>query len=143
MFISQISVFAENRPGALAQITGLLADAKIDMRAFSIADTADFGILRMIVDEPDRAAAVLREHNIANSINRVICVRMKDVPGAMHGIMKLLADAKIGVEYAYAFVSRVKGDAFVILRVDDRERAAAVFETAGLPMLSRDEVRAI
>ena len=69
MFISQISVFAENRPGALAEITGLLADAKIDLRAFYIADTADFGILRMIVGEPDRAAAVLREHNIANSIN--------------------------------------------------------------------------
>ena len=143
MFISQISVFAENRPGALAEITGLLADAKIDLRAFYLADTADFGILRMIVGEPDRAAAVLREHNIANSINRVFCIRMKDVPGAMHRVMRLLADEKIGVEYAYAFAARSGGDAFLVLRVDDRDRAADVFEKAGLPTLSQDEVRAL
>lgn len=143
MSISQVSVFAANRSGALSEVTGVLADAGIDIRAFYIADTADFGILRMIVDEPERASAILREHGFAATLNHVLGVRVHDVPGAMYGVLKLLAAEKIAVEYAYAFVARVHGDAFVILRVDDRGRAERLFEDHALPMLTQNEVRTI
>ncbi len=140
MFISQISVFAENRPGALAAITQILSDAQIDLRAFNIADTTDFGILRMIVDAPDRASAVLRDKSIVCSINRVIGIRMEDKPGAMNKVLTALAAENITVEYAYAFVSRTPGTAIVILRVKDSDRAAGVLSAAGFSLISQSEV---
>ena len=143
MFISQLSVFAENRPGSLAEITQILADAGIDIRAFNIADTTDFGILRMIVDDPEKAAAALRAKNIINSINRVIGVRMEDRPGAMNRVMAALAAEDVMVEYAYAYVSRVPGSAVVVLRVKDSDRAAEVFTKAGFDLISQDEVHGI
>ncbi len=140
MFISQVSVFAENRPGALAEITKILSDAQVDLRAFNIADTTDFGILRMIVDCPDRASAVLREKNIVCSLNRVIGIRMEDKPGAMNKVLAVLASEEIMIEYAYAFVSRTPGNAIVILRVKDSDRASAVLEAAGFTLISQSEV---
>ncbi len=143
MSISQVSVFAANRPGALSEITGILAEAGIDIRAFYIADTSDFGILRMIANEPERASSILRERGYVASLNHVLGVRISDVPGAMYSVMKLLSDENIAVEYAYAFVARIHGDAYVILRVDDRERAEKVFAAHELSMLTQEEVRTI
>ncbi len=143
MFITQISIFVENRQGTLSAITKILADAEIDIRAFSIADTTDFGILRMIVNDPDRAVKALRSHGIAVSQNRVIAVEIRDEPGAMHSILELLSNAGLVVEYAYAFVSRTREYAYVILRVDDRDRAAALFADNNVKTLTPEEVYSI
>ncbi len=143
MFISQISIFVENKQGSLAAVTAILAAEGIDIRAFSIADTTDFGILRMIVDNPELAEKVLRRNNIAVSITKVIAVQIEDRPGAMHRIMQLLADDRISVEYAYAFISRRKENAYVILRVEDNDRAAALFAAHSIPTLQPHEVYTI
>ena len=103
MAIKQISVFVENKPGRLADITGFLADGGISIRAFSIADTTDFGILRLIVSDTDKAAKVLKEHGVAVSITEVVGISIPDVTGAFAKVVKLLSDAGENVEYAYAF----------------------------------------
>ncbi|MBR6747811.1 MAG: acetolactate synthase [Clostridia bacterium] len=140
MFISQISIFVENKQGSLAAITEILANENIDIRAFSIADTTDFGILRMIVSDPDRAIAALRAKNIAVSLNRVIAVQIRDVPGSMHKVLGLLSSNGLVVEYAYAFISRKREDAYVILRVDEKEKAAQLFEDNHIHTLTPEEV---
>ncbi|NMA07595.1 MAG: ACT domain-containing protein [Clostridiales bacterium] len=140
MFISQLSIFVRNSPGSIAEITGILAKAGIDIRAFSVADTTDYGILRLIVNAPDRAEKVLRERGIAVSLNRVIGVQVPDVPGGMHEVFAYLAECGIGIEYGYAFVSRREGFAYAILRVDDKERAAKLLEERNIPMLTPREV---
>ncbi len=126
MLIKQISVFVENRPGRLFEITGVLRDAGVDIRALTIADTTDFGILRLIVDDPDKAKAVLRGAGMTVSITNVIGVRLPDVPGGLCGALGSLKDAGVSVEYCYAFISHSSDDAHVILRVDDPEKAIAV-----------------
>jgi len=140
MFISQISIFVENKQGSLAAITEILAEENIDIRAFSIADTTDFGILRMIVSDPDRAIAALRAKNVAASLNRVIAVQIRDVPGSMHKVLGLLSDNGLVVEYAYALISRKREDAYVILRVDEKEKAAQLFEDNNIHTLTPEEV---
>ena len=103
MEIRQISVFVENKPGRLAEITGYLAEGNVSIRAFSIADTTDFGILRLIVSDTDKAAQVLRAAGVAVSITDVVGVSIPDVTGAFANVVKTLADAGENVEYAYAF----------------------------------------
>ena len=121
MAIKQISVFVENKPGRLADITGFLADGGISIRAFSIADTTDFGILRLIVSDTDKAAKVLKEHGVAVSITEVVGISIPDVTGAFAKVVKLLSDAGENVEYAYAFLTPEEGHAYVIFRVDNNE----------------------
>lgn len=143
MLISQISVFVENKPGRLCEITGLLADANIDIRAFSIADTTDFGILRLIVSDPEKACAVLKENNVTVSKTQVIAVKIHDRPGALHEILVTLHEAEISVEYAYAFITRSRDDAYVILRIENIEQAVEILEKAGVPFLMAQEAYAL
>ena len=105
MIIKQISIFVENKAGRLAEITEAIAAAGIDIRALSIADTTDFGILRLIVDKPEAAALALKEAGLTVSITNVIAVGIDDTPGAFSVPMRVLADAGIDVEYMYAFIS--------------------------------------
>lgn len=140
MLINQISVFVENRPGRLTKITELLANAAIDIRAFSMADTTDFGITRMIVNDPDKAVDILRENGFTVSKTQVLAVRLPDVPGAFNSVLKVLAEDAINVEYGYAFLTKSKDDAFVILRVDKNERAAEILKNAGIRLLEAKEV---
>ena len=140
MLIEQISVFVENKLGSLAEVTGLLANASIDIRAFSIADTTDFGILRLIVNDPDKAETTLREAGIAVSKTKVVAVQLTDKPGAMHQVLELLSANGISVEYAYAFITRKSDYAYVILRIENPERAAALFEKNGISALPPAEV---
>ncbi len=143
MAIRQISVFCENRKGKLAQITKILADAKIDIRAFSIADTTDFGILRLIVNDPQKALDTLSEHDVVVSTTQVIAVRISDQPGAMHNVLSLLDEHGVDVEYAYAFLTRKCSDAFVILRIDDVPGAVQTLQAAGVQIVGEDEVYSI
>ena len=124
MQIQQISIFVENKSGRLAEITEALAAAKVDIRAVSIADTSDFG----------KAAG------LTASLTSVIAMGIDDQPGEFAKALRVLADNKIGVEYMYAFISREHGKAFVILRVDDSERAVAVLKEHQITILSAEEI---
>ena len=140
MRINQISVFVENKPGRLAKITGVLAEGNIDIRAFSMADTTDFGIMRMIVNDPDKAIALLKAQGLTVSKTNVLAARLPDSPGALHRVLAVLSDAQVNVEYAYAFLTKEKNDAFVILRVEEIEKAGAILAAAGIFTLSAEEV---
>lgn len=135
MLIKQISVFVENKEGRLAEITEKIAAAGVDIRALSIADTTDFGILRLIVDRPEETEKALREAGFTVSVTNVIAVGIDDVPGGFAKPMRVLADAHIDVEYMYAFISRDTKKAYVILRVNDNENAARVLADAGIVLL--------
>ena len=131
MILKQLSVFLENRPGRLAELTEKLADCGVNIRALSIADTLHFGVLRLIVDDPDRAEACLKDMKLPVTITDVLSVRVDDTPGALAGIMRLLADGGVQVEYMYAFVSREEGKAGVVIRVDDESKAKELLIGAG------------
>ena len=137
MLIKQISVFVENKQGRLADITKLLADNDIDIRALSIADTADYGILRLIVNKPEEAIKALKAAGMTVSITNVLAVAIPDVPGGFAHTISVLSDANMGVEYAYAFITPSDGQAYVILRVDDNERAIEVLKAGGISLLSQ------
>ena len=138
MLIKQISVFVENKEGRLAEITETIAKAGIDIRALSIADTTDFGILRLIVDKPHETEKVLRDSGFTVSVTSVIAVGIDDVPGGFAKPMRVLANAHIDVEYMYAFISRDTKKAYVILRVNDNATATKVLEEAGIVLLDEN-----
>ncbi|MDR1966106.1 MAG: ACT domain-containing protein [Synergistaceae bacterium] len=136
MTVDQISVFIENNLGTLAEVTGILGGAGIDMRALSIADTIDFGVLRLIVDDPKRAHELLRSSGFVASTTPVLAVSIEDVPGGLSKVLRILADEKISVEYAYAFITRKEGNACVVLRVADNDRAVDVLAKNGVKVSS-------
>lgn len=140
MQIQQISIFVENKSGRLAEITEAVAEVGVDIRAVSIADTSDFGILRLIVDKPKEAVDALKEKGMTVSLTSVIAMGINDQPGEFAKALRVLADNTIGVEYMYAFVSREHGKAFVILRVDDSNRAVEVLKENGITILSAEEI---
>ncbi|MDR1779021.1 MAG: ACT domain-containing protein [Clostridiales Family XIII bacterium] len=140
MSINQISVFVENKPGKLADITEILAKAEVDLRAMSIADTQDFGILRLIVDNPHAALTALRDNGCTVNVTSVLAVEMPDKPGGLAGVLRVLADKNVNVEYLYAFISRSKGNAYVILRVEDNEEAMAVLKEAGIGIVTAEQI---
>jgi len=143
MYINQISVFIENRPGRLSAITKVLADNNIDIRALSLADTTNFGILRLIVDKPAEAERILKENGFTVSVTKVIAVKVEDKPGGMYKLLDVLYGAAITVEYAYAFIARKEDGAFVILRVEDNMKAADCLKSGGFSLLSAEEVYSI
>ena len=138
MQIQQLSIFVENKSGRLAEITEILGQAGVDIRAISVADTSDFGILRLIVDKPKEAVEALRAANLTVSLTSVIAVGIDDKPGEFAKAMRVLADVEIGVEYMYAFISRDKGKAYVIIRTDKSARAAEVLTEKGVELLTAD-----
>lgn len=140
MLIKQISVFVENRPGRLFDITSVLRDAGVDIRALTIADTTEFGILRLIVGNPERAQEALRAAKLTVSITSVIGVRLRDEPGGLCEALGVLREANVSVEYCYAFISHSSDDAHVILRVDHSDDAIQALEKAGYEFLSADKL---
>lgn len=140
MTIHQISVFLENRAGQLAEITGLLADNGIDLRAINIAETADYGILRLIVCDPQKASAILLEHGFVLSMNPVVAVTVSDQPGGLAGVLKLLPPAGIDVEYMYSVFGQVDGQAHMIFRVADADKLVQRLEANGIATLSGAEL---
>ncbi len=140
MSFKQVSVFVENKPGRLAQITGVLAKEKIDIRALSVADTTDFGILRMIVTDPDRAKAALREAGCTVSTTEVLGAEIDDIPGGLHRINELMFNNDLNIEYVYAFLTRGRPKAHVILKVSDMERAGEIMKAEGIYTLSQEDI---
>ena len=126
MAVRQISVFVENRTGKLVDVIEILGDAKIDIRALSIADTADFGILRIIVNRPEEVADLLHEKGYVVRLTDVLAVSLPDTPGSLARVLRALSNEHVNLEYTYAFVSYIKDKAYVVLRVEDNERAVEV-----------------
>ncbi len=121
MVIRQLSVFVENKPGKLLQVLEVLAENSIDVSALSLADTSEFGVLRLIVDQPDFARSVLSEAGVAVRISHVAAVAMNDVPGGAGSIIRLLSAAGLNIEYMYACVGKISGKALMVLRTDNTE----------------------
>lgn len=140
MFIKQISIFVENKSGRLAEITAAIAKAGIDIRALSIADTTNFGILRLIVDKPDEAEAALKAAGLTVSLTNVIAIGIPDQPGGFAAAMKALSDAGVGIEYMYAFISRDEGRACVILRVENNDAAIRALRDGGIELLTSERI---
>jgi hypothetical protein len=140
MVIDQVSVFVENKQGALKDILDVVADAAIDIRAISIADTTDFGILRMIVSDPVKALDLLRGKGITVSMTEVTGCKLPDKPGALRDILSVLHDKGISVEYIYAFVTRRAEDAYVILRVEDNGAAQQALLAAGFTLADPKDI---
>lgn len=144
MFIKQLSVFVENKQGALSKITTLLSERKINMRAVSIADTQDFGILRIIVDDIDKAIDTLKLNNVIVKANNVIGVEITDKPGALASVLNLLTQGGVNVEYMYAFVTPGNRDsAYLVLRARNNEKAEQILNESGIKMLSQEDIKSI
>ncbi|WP_456330174.1 ACT domain-containing protein [Archaeoglobus sp.] len=129
--IKQISVFVENKPGRLAAVTEVLTKHDINIRAFTIADAGDFGIIRMVVDKTDEAYKALKEAGFTVRLTDVLAVEVEDKPGALHRIAKALGDAGVNIDYVYAFTSE-KHKALIIFRVNNKEKAKEVLENLGV-----------
>jgi len=141
MVVKQISVFMENRAGRLEEITGILAGSKINIRALSLADTSDFGILRLIVDDPDRATGILKKAGFTVRENEVIALEVDDKPGGLHDILTLFSKAGISIEYMYAFLERRhENRAVLIIRVEAAAKAVKTMQDAGKQLLTAEEI---
>jgi len=140
MKAEQISVFLENKSGRLAEVMRVLGAAQVNIRALSIADTSDFGILRIIVNDKDKALATLKENNFTVSKTEVVAVEVPDTPGGLSKILDLLDAHKVNVEYMYAFIERHSENALIIFRFDENDRAIEVLQKAGVTILSSQEI---
>lgn len=138
--IKQISLFLENKEGRLANVCRVLGNEGINIRALSIADTTDFGILRLIVNNPQKAYAVLKEHKFAVSMTDVLAMEVADTPGGLAGTLERLDEAGINVEYMYAFLGTASQEALVIIRVENPQDALHVIRKAGINILEGDRV---
>ena len=140
MALNQLSVFVSNTPGALSDISSVLADAGINLRALSIADTEKFGILRMIVSDNKMAVSVLKGKGYIVKETEVVGVKIGDQPGKMAEALKVLDLAKINLEYLYAFCARTQKHAYLVIRVADNRKAEEVLTSAGFHMIEDSDV---
>lgn len=140
MKIKQISIFLENKSGRLARVTRVLGEKKINIRALSIADTTDFGILRLIVNDPDTAYGALKEAGFSVNVTDVIAVEITDSPGGLADPLEYLRDAGINIEYLYAFLTRASQAALVVFRVEQIDEAVKVLQAKGITILDGSKV---
>ncbi|MBR0406890.1 MAG: ACT domain-containing protein [Clostridia bacterium] len=140
MSVKQISIFLENKPGFLAEVTKILAQNSIDMRAFSLAESNDFGIARIIVDDVFKTTTVLRDAGYINSVIDILAVVMDDVPGGLSKVLTVLAEAQVNVEYMYAFLGGKTGGAYMVFKVADHDKAIAALYKYRIRMVDQDEL---
>lgn len=140
MAITQISLFLMNQPGQLVEAVGILSEGGANIRAMSIAESNDFGILRAIVSDTDLAVRLLKEKYLISK-TEVIAARMGDKSGSLFPILKALNEANINIEYMYAFTGTGVDEAYVVLRVNDVQTAEAVLKASGIPTLSDDSLK--
>jgi len=143
MKLNQISVFLENRKGRLWKALNILSNANINIRALSIADTSEFGILRMIVSDTDLAKQMLEESNFVVKVNEVIAVGVSDAPGGLEGVLESLNKKDVNVEYIYAFVEKKGEKAVVVIRTEDIDAGIEALKNSGITVLSEEEIKSI
>jgi len=140
MKVRQISIFLENKKGRLYEALKVLADAGINIRALAIADTSEFGILRLIVNYPDKAKAALESSGFTVKTTPILAIEVEDRPGGLAGILKYVYEADINVEYTYAFVEKSGEKAVVVLRTNNLDKTISVLKDKGVALLSEEEV---
>ena len=140
MRIRQISMFLENKPGQLSAVCRDLAEAGVNIATLSLADTSDFGIVRMIVDDHEKAKAVLAEKGHVANVREVIAVCVPDRPGGMAEVMQVLDQAGANIEYSYAFAFHKGEKAVLVFRFDDNAKAESALKAAGYTTLGEDEI---
>lgn len=140
MTVKQISVFLENKPGKLAEFSDILSANGIDMRALSLAEAADFGIVRVIVDDVYNASTILKDAGYVFSITKVLAVVIPDEPGGLSKVIRTLGDNGVNMEYMYAFTTPKKGQACMIFRVEDNQKAIEVLQSNGIRPVCQDEL---
>lgn len=138
--IRQISVFVENKPGSMMHVTSALTEARVSIKAISTFDTPEFGIMRLVVDEPARAKESLTERGFVTRISEVMAVELKDEKGNLNQMLKILADGKINVNYIYSFVIRGERAPVMVFHTDDFEKAAEVLHAAGVKLVEEKEL---
>ncbi|MFT5698488.1 MAG: hypothetical protein ACI8ZB_001343 [Desulforhopalus sp.] len=143
MLVEQIAVFLENKSGRLAEITAVLADNNINIRALSVADTADFGILRLIVDKVEKAKEVLKENGFTVGKTNVIAVEVEDATGGLAKVLQCIKNSSINVEYMYAFVNKTGENAVLIFRFEKMEEAIEALQKNGFTIISREQICAL
>jgi hypothetical protein len=143
VLVKQISVFLENKSGRLASVTRVLGENAIDISALSIADTTDFGILRLIVNDPSKAVSVLEDNGFTVSSTQVIAISIPDRPGGLASALDVLEKESIGIEYTYAFVGKKTDEALVILRLDNPKKAILALEKKGFKVLTATDVHGL
>lgn len=143
MKLKQLSIFIENRAGRLAEIARVLADANINIRALSLADTSDFGILRVLVDKPNEAINAISAAGLTVRPTEVVAVEIVDRPGGLATILSLLQGYGINVEYMYAFLERHKDNAIIVFRFEDPAKAIDALTNAGIKVFSAEEIAAL
>lgn len=140
MALKQLTVFVENKQGTVVSVTDTLAAHNVNLRALSIAETEGFGILRLIVDDEETAEKVLAEEGYLIKITDVVGVKIGDAPGKLTEALRVLNNADINMEYLYAFMARTERHAYVVLRVQDNDKAEAVLEQAGYHIITEADV---
>ena len=143
MRVEQIAIFLENKSGRLAEITSILAGKGINIRALSVADTADFGILRLIVDKVEEAKTVLKDNGFTVGKTMVIAVQVPDRVGGLASVLKIIDAADLNVEYMYAFVNKRNDDAILIFRFDDVDKAIGVLRKNNVTIMTGEQICAI
>ncbi|MDD6042465.1 MAG: acetolactate synthase [Eubacteriaceae bacterium] len=142
MLIKQMSVFVENTTGRLGKLTGILADAGVDIIACTIAETTDFGILRCIVPDPQTATDLLKKNGFTASLSNVIAVSIEDKVGGFNHVLQYLSEAQVGVKYVYSTVKNAGGKAVIVMKPDDPEKAVGVLTTKGVQLVSIEDFMA-
>ena len=143
MTINQLSIFVENKAGTVAKITKSIADAGVSIRALSVADTKEFGILRLIVSDVEKAKEALHENVCVVSITKVIGVEIPDVAGGLSSVLELMSENSINVEYLYAFITISGQHAYVVLRVEDNDKAAKILKENGVKLVTQADIDAL
>ncbi len=138
--VEQLSIFLENRAGRLAEVTKVLAEANINIRALSVADTSDFGILRLIVSDNEKAKKVLKENGFTVKKTTVVPVEVEDKPGGLHKILEILKEKNINIEYMYAFVQQSGKNAVMIFRFDKTDEALKLLKERNIKVLTGEEI---
>jgi hypothetical protein len=133
--VKQLSVFIENKSGRVSEVTGILGDAGVNIRGFSVSDTAEFGILRLVVDLPDEAAAALKTAGFTVREDDVICIDLPDVPGGLAGVLKLVASAGVNIEYVYSLIAT-----YVVINVADVDRALNLLADKPVRLVGQAEI---
>jgi hypothetical protein len=143
MNVQQIAVFLEHKPGRLADISHCLAENNVNIRALSLADTTDFGILRLVADKTEKAQKALKENGFTVGVTEVIAVGAEDKPGGMDKILQVTSKAALNIEYMYAFTQKSGESGILLFKFDDPEKAMVAFKEAGIKILSGEEVHSM
>lgn len=143
MKINQVSVFLGNKKGRLATVTKILADNNINIRSLCIAETENYGVLRMIVDYPERTVSILKENDFVCDMTDIIAVEVPDTPGGLYGILRIFEENDINIEYMYAFVEKNHANAIMIFKIDEFDKAIEISQKSNINLVDADKILAM